>query len=47
MVLQTNTGKHNMEMTKGEKLLKKNEKKNFGDFIDMTSSKRGHGSGLS
>ena len=27
------TSKHNMEMAKSEKLLKKNEKKIFGDFF--------------
>ena len=41
------TSKHNMEMTKSEKLLKKNEIKNFVVFFDVTSTKKGRGSGLS
>ena len=34
-------------MTKSEKFLKKNEKKIFEDFFDMTSSKKERGSELS
>ena len=42
------TSKHNMEMTKSEKLLKKKtRKKNFGIFSNMTSFKKGRGSRLS
>ena len=41
------SSKHNMEMTKNEKLLKKTKKKFSGIFFDMTSSKKGRGSGLS
>ena len=41
------TSKHNMEMTKSEKLLKKNENKISGIFFDMISSKKGRGWGLS
>ena len=35
-----------MEMTESEKLLKKNEKKILGIFFNITSSKKGRGSGL-
>ena len=45
-LLMVFTSKHNMEMTKSEKLLKKNGKKIFGFFFDLTSSKKGRGSGL-
>ena len=39
--------KHNMEMTKSEKLLKKPKKNFSGNIFDMTLSKKGRGSGLS
>ena len=41
------TSKHNIEMTKSEKLLKKTKKKFLGIFSEMTSSKKGCGSELS
>ena len=41
------TSKHNMEMTKSEKLLKKTKQNFFGIFSDMTSSKKERGSELS
>ena len=41
------TSKHNMEMAKSEKLLKKKTKKKFwGIFFDMISSEKERGSGL-
>ena len=39
--------KHNMEMTKSEKLLKKTKKKFLWIFFDMTPSKKGRGLELS
>ena len=42
------TSKHNMEMTKSEKIIeKKTKKKISGIFFDMMSSKKGRGSGFS
>ena len=41
------TSKHNMKMANSEKLLKKPKKIFSGILFDMTSSKKGRGSGLS
>ena len=41
------TSKHNMEMTKSEKLLKKTKQKILPILFDMTSPKKGRGSELS